>query len=44
MPTALGRSSSVNITATTDRTSGTMNPALSPSTVRAAMNAPAFGA
>ena len=43
-PTALVRSSSVNITASTDSTSGIMAPAASPSTVRAAMNAPAFGA
>jgi hypothetical protein len=43
-PTALVRSSSVNMTASTDSTSGTMAPAASPSTVRAAMNAPAFGA
>ena len=43
MPTALGSSSWVNITARDEITSGTMKPAASPSTVRAAMNAPAFG-
>jgi hypothetical protein len=39
----LVRSSSVNITVTTDRTSGIIKPALSPRNVLAAMNAAAFG-
>ncbi len=40
IPTALVRSPSSNITVTIDSTSGIMNPALSPSTVLAAMNSP----
>ncbi len=40
IPTALGRSASLNSTVITERTSGIMKPALSPSTVRAAMNSP----
>jgi hypothetical protein len=42
MPTARGRSSAVNMTASPDRTSGMTNAAPSPSTACAATNIPGF--